>query len=888
MGTTKSRKKRKGKSWSAKILKVLLILLIIGLILGVVAAGVAFTIVRDYLAEIPEFEYDTLFEPPLTSYLYDKNGKRFARLFSEQNRVVVPLEVMPDHLINAFVAIEDERFFQHHGVDIEAFGRALLVNIRERRIVEGFSTITQQLVKNTMLTPERTFKRKIQEMYLAVRLEQKFSKEEILELYLNWIYFDHSTHGVEAASRMFFGKSVKDITLAEAALLAGVPNNPSLFSPYRNMELSKRRQSIILNRMASLGMITAEEARAAKEKEIKIIPPLLRATDYPHFFEYVVHHELQDILESLPQFQGLPWQRVMYQGGLKIHTTLDPELQAFAEEVFKNPDNYPKTITDDLGMLQPQANMVLAEPETGFIRVLIGGREFGAHDQLLRFTRERQPGSAIKPLTVYAPALEEGLISPGTVIDDAPVIYTIYGKEFLPENFDSRFLGLVTVREALARSINIPAVKILMDMLGIDKAIAYAEKLGITTFSEHDKGPSPVALGGLTHGVTTIDMVQAYSAFANQGIKVGLSTITKIENSKGVVLYEHKPASEQVLEPETAYFINNMLIDTVRWGTATRLDLDRDLAAKTGTTDNLATGYLVAYTRDYVLGLWMGYDIPGDHPGGHRWWNYRHRLANPILKKAHKDLPKRSFVRPASIVTARVSKKSNLRPGPYTPPEDIQTEIFIRGTVPNEECNLHIPVRVCTESGLLPTEFCPQWLLEERIFLNRPAYIETDARWARHRRFGVRRPEDAALMPPVETCDSHISRPASPRNLSSSTAEAEDGAFAILSWDHPPEEIIAGFLIYRQYAGEETPLPLTETPITASFFVDTTVENNKTYIYHVFAVDALGIRSEKASVEVTILEKPEEEIIPEEQPEENLEEPQPGEQSDKPPEEQQP
>ena len=162
MGTTKSRKKRKGKSWSAKILKVLLILLIIGLILGVVAAGVAFTIVRDYLAEIPEFEYDTLFEPPLTSYLYDKNGKRFARLFSEQNRVVVPLEVMPDHLINAFVAIEDERFFQHHGVDIEAFGRALLVNIRERRIVEGFSTITQQLVKNTMLTPERTFKRKIQ------------------------------------------------------------------------------------------------------------------------------------------------------------------------------------------------------------------------------------------------------------------------------------------------------------------------------------------------------------------------------------------------------------------------------------------------------------------------------------------------------------------------------------------------------------------------------------------------------------------------------------------------------------------------------------------------------------------------------------------------------
>ncbi len=872
MGNAKSRKKRKNKSWSAKILRVLLILSIIGFILGVIIAGVAFTIVRNYIAEIPKFDYDTLFEPPLTSYLYDKNGIRFARLFSKQNRVEVPLEVMPDHLLNAFVAIEDERFFRHHGVDIEAFGRALLVNLRARRIVEGFSTITQQLVKNTMLTPERTFKRKIQEMYLAIRVEQKFSKEEILELYLNWIYFDYSTHGVEAASHMFFGKSVEYITLAEAALLAGVTNNPSLFSPYRNMESSKRRQALILNRMASLGMITVEDARAAKEEEIKIVPPRLRATDYPHFFEYVVHHELQEILESIPEFQDTPWQRIMYQGGLRIHTTLDADLQAFAEEVFNNPDNFPQTITNEQGRLQPQANMVLAEPETGFIRVLIGGREFGAYDQLLRFIRGRQPGSAIKPITVYAPAIEEGLITPGTVIDDAPVVYTIYGREFMPENFNSRFLGLMTAREALAHSTNVPAVKILMDMLGIDKGIAYAEKLGITTFSEHDRGPSPVALGGLTHGVTTIDMVQAYSVFANQGIKVGLSTITKIKDSRGVVLYEHKPNPEQVLEPETAYLINDILIDTVRWGTGTRLNLDRELAAKTGTTDNLTTGYLVTYTRDYVLGFWMGYDIPGNHPGGHRWWNYRHRFVNPILQKAHQDLPERPFMRPANIVTARVSKKSNLRPGPHTPPEDIRTEVFIRGAVPQEECNLHVPILVCIESGLLPTEFCPPWLLEERIFLNRPPYIETDNRWARHRRFGVRRPEDAALMPPAETCYIHIARPASPQNLS--YFAAEDGTFATLFWENIDEEIIDGFLIYRQYTDEETPLPLTENPITATFFVDTTVEEDKTYTYHIFAVDALGIRSEKASIEVTIIGEPEEEVIPEEPPaEEPIDEP---------------
>lgn len=542
------------------------------------------------------------FKQPLTSYIYDAHGREIARVHGGYNRIEVPLQELPVYLPQAFIAIEDDTFFQHTGYSLKDIGRALYNNWQKQDFTDqGASTITQQLIKNAFLTQEKTFERKIQEIWLAIKMEQQYGKEEILEFYLNLIYFDHLNYGVEAASQSYFGKSARDLTLPEAALLAAIPNNPAGFSPRRNFEAAKERQETVLNKMAQHGYLTWLEAREARFETLEIADLPQGEKMHPYFLDYV-ELEVQNILAGLGSYRDP--HLALRQEGLRIYTTLDRDIQEIVERVVDDSRYYPSTTRDSQGKLQPQAAAVLAEPGTGYIRGLAGGRDYGLHNQDLRYLSSRQPGSAIKPVLAFAPALEEGLITPDTLLDDSPATYGDYS----PVNYDRAYRGKVTVRQAVTWSYNVPAVQVY-DLVTPAVGMAYARRMGITTFTPQDEGILSLVLGGFTHGVRPLDMAQAFAVFANGGLKVPLTTVTRIEDRHGREIYVGQPGPRPVLSRQTADQVTALLQEAARSGTASRLrNTGLPIAGKTGTTSDNRDGWLVSYTPDYVLAAWIGYD----------------------------------------------------------------------------------------------------------------------------------------------------------------------------------------------------------------------------------------------------------------------------------------
>lgn len=849
-GNNNPAKKKKGKK-VFKILKIIILLFIVALV--VLCAG-AFFVVYSYVKDAPEFDSSTLL-PPVTSYIYDRHGNEVARLYDEQNRIEIPLEQIPEHVQKAFIAIEDERFYDHFGVDPLAILRAFIINLRQRSwTVQGGSTITQQLIKDAFLTPEKTFRRKIQEAWLAIKMEQLYSKDEILEMYLNRVPFAHGAYGIEAAARTYFNKSVGELTIAEAALLAGIPRSPSYYSPYLNFENSRQRQKLVLTKMYELGYITHRELLEAQEQEIILAERPSREYPHPYFVDYVLHHELVDILLSLPQYDTREEAyEAIYNMGLKVYTTLDVEAQTITENVLNDENLYPQNIRVDMallkklletndysrypeevlseeGILQPQAAAVVANPVTGEILALVGGREYSKNNQDLRFLSRRQPGSSIKPIVTYAPAFEENLLTPGSVLDDAPFIRGTW----TPENFDRRFRGLLTVREAIVPSLNVPAVR-AFEKLTPHIGLEYAKRMGLTTIHDNDYNLA-TTLGGLTYGVTPLDMAQAYAVLANQGIKVKLHTITRIEDRNGSILYEHHSEPEAVLSQQTAYLITDILKDVVRRGTAGRLRVGRPVAAKTGTTNDNRDAYLVAYTPEIVVSFWLGHDITklGTVSGGSGTTiNYMNAILSQILE----DVPPSDFSRPSGITgPIAICSKSGLRPGPYCPDECIVYEIFPTGLVPQETCDLHIELEVCTASGLLPGEFCPESEIEKKVFLNRPAFEVTDERW----KLGAgRAPEDAALMPPTEHCDIHTEAAPTPEGFIVYLLQYPFRAH--LRWDYKPD--IVEYRIYRGVEGEEELILLQTLPGSITQYIDSDIEPGKRYIYSLIAINSAGIKS---------------------------------------------
>ena len=442
------------------------------MLISFVGVGVSAGFVVGVVKNLHDLDSDSLV-PEATTFIHDKDGKQVASLHGVENRIPVKLADVPSDLKNAFIAAEDRSFYKHPGVNPSSFVRAAIANARAGRIVQGASTITMQLVDNAFFMDKKqkhSYKRKIQEALLSIQLERRYTKDEIFEAYLDHIYFGHGAYGVQAAAQTYFGKDVGDLTLGEMATVTGATNNPALYSPFRNEEMARNRRAVVLNHMVDCGYISSEEAEKAKNEEFNLTELKQKSSKkHPYYIDAVILEG-----EKLLKDKGMNPADI-YRGGLHIYTALNTSVQNTMEQIYSDPKNFPQS-PDSTPV---QSSMVVLDPATGEIVGLIGGREHTVERGFNRAVQgSRQPGSAIKPLSVYAPALENGFTA-ATVIDDVPISYPQPGgKSYSPGNYDGRYRGLITMREAVRLSVNIPAVK-LLESMGVEKGYDFARKLGL-------------------------------------------------------------------------------------------------------------------------------------------------------------------------------------------------------------------------------------------------------------------------------------------------------------------------------------------------------------------------------------------------------------------------
>lgn len=593
---------------------------------------------------------DRLISPnqPLTTEFYDRNGKLLYRLYEGRNRSLVQLDEIPKYLIDATIAAEDKNFYSHFGVDFEAVGRALYHNFLNGKDnnLQGASTITQQLVKNVLLTPEKTYSRKIKEIILSLWAESKYSKKDILQMYFNEAPYGGPTWGIKAAAHTYFGKEPKDLALAESAYLAGLPASPTQFSPYgTHPQLGKLRQIEVLERMVEEKYISRKEAQLAREQEL-VFQESSNNILAPHFVFYV-----KDLLS---QTFG---PRVVSQGGLKITTTLDLALQQEVEKIVKSEVEklYPLNVKNGAAMV--------TDPTTGRILAMVGSRDYHYPDfgNFNVTTALRQPGSSIKVIT-YATAFKEGF-SPGNTILDTPVSFKDGVRAYSPQNYDGTFHGPVSIRQALGSSYNVPAVR-MAATVGIEDMIKTAQDLGISTFDNPSRFGLSLTLGG--GEVKMIDMMAVYGALSQLGRLQSPTPILKVTDSAGNVLDEYRDSSRQAIQPEIAYLLTSILSDnrarTPAFGSSSLLHIpSHAVAVKTGTSDNKRDNWTFGYTSDFVVGVWVGNN---DNTPMNPTLTSGVTGAAPIWRKITdlllKDHPATAFVRPPGIAESFVDGRKDL------------------------------------------------------------------------------------------------------------------------------------------------------------------------------------------------------------------------------------
>lgn len=557
--------------------------------------------------------------PMASSQFFDAKGNLITTVDSEEDRIPVTLDKTPKNLQHAFLAAEDIRFYEHGGIDFRGIGRAIYTYIRWGE-VQGGSTITQQLAKNYFLTQEQTLSRKLHEAFIALQIEQKYTKNEILEMYMNQIYFGQGSYGVETAANTYFGKHVQDLDLAQCAMIAGIPKSPNYYSPLSNPKAAKERQKTVLEQMAKYGFITKEQADEAYAEPLTY----KSLNESPGSKKYFIDYVIQLLVDKFGP-------DAVYKQGLKVYTTLDPDMQKAAEKAAAQTPTY---YTDSNKLKQPQSSIVAVDPKTGFIKAMIGGR---GTDQFNRAVMaERQPGSAFKPF-VYMNAFEQGA-TPSDTVQDSPI-----PGDWNPQNYDRSFHGTVTYRTALTYSYNVPAVKVAMKY-GPEKIVKLAKKFGITTLVDDDEN-AVIALGGLTHGVTPLEMAGAYGGIANMGKFNKPTPIIKILDRNGKVLYEHKANPTQVVKPETAYIMISMMEDVMTRGTGRGAAINRPCAGKSGTTSDYHDAWFVGFTPDLACAVWIG-DDNNDSLGGMTGGGEPATLWRTFMSNALADTPASDFDKP--------------------------------------------------------------------------------------------------------------------------------------------------------------------------------------------------------------------------------------------------
>lgn len=558
---------------------------IVGILVFLIIAGAGCGFIGATMSDLPEVAN---VKPAASSQIYDVHGNLITTVHATENRLPVKLSQVPKDLQNAFIATEDNRFYSHHGVDPIGIMRAIWVNIAHDGVAEGGSTITQQLARNAFLTQDRTLKRKIMEAMLAIRIEQYYTKQEILEMYLNQIYFGQGAYGVQAAAHVYFGKNVQDLDLAQSAMLAGLPQSPNYYSPLTNYKAGKARQAVVLGQMVKYDYIDQATADKAKDEDLGLREKS-EAAHSDNNASYFIDYVISEIAEKYGD-------DAVYKDGLKIYTTIDMKAQDAAVQAMHNLPNF---YTDDKGLTQPQGALIAINPHNGYIVAMVGGRGDDSFNRAV--LAERQPGSAFKPF-VYLAAIQDGM-TPGTVMDDKKIEFNGWS----PKNYEGTYSGQMTLRYALQHSVNTIAVQ-LADAVGMRKVLNLASSLGITTLDDSKDNNLAAALGGLTNGVKPIDMAVAYGTLANGGVKVKPVAITKIVDRNGQVVEENSTEEQRVVDPKYAYVITNMLESVMSGGTGGGASIGRPAAGKTGTTDESKDAWFVGYTPDLVAAVWMGND----------------------------------------------------------------------------------------------------------------------------------------------------------------------------------------------------------------------------------------------------------------------------------------
>ncbi|HEY9900355.1 MAG TPA: penicillin-binding protein 1A [Pantanalinema sp.] len=537
------------------------------------------------MSRLPDVKSLEGWVPTESTRIYDAKGHLLANVHGEENREVVPLGDIPRHLQEAVIAVEDDHFYRHHGVNLKGIARAALTDLAEGRKAEGASTITQQLAKNLFLTNNKSWSRKIADAWLAIQIEHRYSKPQILEMYLNQVYWGHNCYGIQAAAQNYFGKKTKDLTLAESAQLAFLLRGPERFSPYKDAALAKRGQRVALLRMVRAGFITQAQADAATSVPLKYPGAQNFAYKAPYFTSY--------LLNQLINRYGSD---VVMRGGLRIRATIDWEIQQKAEQLLAQ-----TVATHGKRMNFSQGAIVAIDPRTGYIRAMVGGVSY-ARSKFNRVVQaHRQPGSSFKPF-VYLTAFERNY-SPATPFNDAKVSYDAgNGKLWTPENYGNASGGTMTLRKALEQSNNVIAVK-LLDRIGIDPVIENAHRLGI----QSPLGANlSLALG--SSEVTPLELASAFSVFAADGMRCEPQAYSIVEDRAGTVVERNDPKPRRVFEADPIRVLNDVMMGVVRYGTGAAANIDRPAAGKTGTTSDHRDAWFVGYTPDLVTLVWLGND----------------------------------------------------------------------------------------------------------------------------------------------------------------------------------------------------------------------------------------------------------------------------------------
>ncbi len=788
--------KKTTKKIGISLIKIFVFSILLVMIVGI-ASGLG--IAKAIIDKAPPLVIGDVLPEGYATIMYDLNGKEIQLLHGDEaNRIYADLDQIPLHMQNAVIAIEDERFRSHNGIDVQGIFRAIFKNLEEGDITaSGASTLTQQIIKNNVLSTVKKFERKIQEQYLAIQLEKKMDKDTILELYLNTSPFGRGTNGVQTAANTYFGKDVSELSIAEAAVIASITQRPTYYDPVRYPENNRDRQQVVLKKMLELKLITQEEYEEALAEKVYdhiqfVTNGITEQSDYTYFVDEVIRSVAEDLKIKKGYTENQAF-NLIYRGGLSIYVTQDLSMQGVMDDVFTNEENFPpqseayamklmytlsvntkdgvenhyqeaefdtqeegqahidalklewvgegETVLAEKSLFipQPQAAMVIMDYHTGHVKALTGGRGEKIGNQTFNRATQaaRQAGSTFKILAAYLPAIDTGGYTLATVVDDVPFDVTSpNGTTYSPKNWYDKqafnYRGLTPVRIAIRDSMNICAVKTIA-AIGPTVAFDYLKNLGFTTLVDREEINGAIysdktlalALGGLTKGVTPLELNAAYGAIANNGVYVEPIFYTRVLDHDGAILLNNEPATKTVMKETTAFLLTSSMQSVINAGTGSLAkfrEVKMPVAGKTGTTSDDIDLLLSAYTPYLVGSVWMGFDQPKEM---YYSKSYHLILWRLVMEKIHENLPYKDFDVPSGIVSASVCTESGKLGVPGLCDKDargstINTEYFAAGTVPTESCDVHITATICNDSELFATEFCPESSKQERIFIVRP------------------------------------------------------------------------------------------------------------------------------------------------------------------------